>query len=79
MVTDKVDGGPIIIQKKCPVLSDDSPESLKSRVQALEGVAFIEAIQLFQSERSFSGEVLKTSQTLTYKVSAYRIIVIIFI
>jgi phosphoribosylglycinamide formyltransferase-1 len=43
-VTDEVDAGPIILQKKCPVLLNDTPESLKKRVQALEGLALIEVI-----------------------------------
>lgn len=30
------DTGPIIAQARCPVLADDSPESLAARVQALE-------------------------------------------
>jgi len=51
-VTDKVDSGPILIQKKCSVDKNDTPESLKIKVQALEGEAFIEAIKLFQN--SFS-------------------------
>jgi len=45
-VTDEVDGGPILIQKKCAVDSDDTVASLKAKVQTLEGKAFIEAIQL---------------------------------
>ena len=45
-VTDEVDGGPILIQKKCAVGSDDTVASLKAKVQTLEGKAFIEAIQL---------------------------------
>jgi formyltetrahydrofolate-dependent phosphoribosylglycinamide formyltransferase len=45
-VTDEVDGGPILIQKKCAVAPDDTVESLKTKVQALEGAAFIEAIKL---------------------------------
>jgi formyltetrahydrofolate-dependent phosphoribosylglycinamide formyltransferase len=45
-VTDDVDGGPILIQKKCAVDSDDTVASLKTKVQTLEGKAFIEAIQL---------------------------------
>ena len=36
--------GPIIIQKKCSVFHDDTIETLKERVQSLEGVAFVEAI-----------------------------------
>ncbi|MDP1603348.1 MAG: phosphoribosylglycinamide formyltransferase [Legionella sp.] len=44
-VTEEVDEGPILLQKTCPVLSDDTPLSLKARVQDLEGDALIEAIQ----------------------------------
>ncbi len=44
-VTEQVDAGPIILQKKCPVLADDTPELLKARVQELEGAALVEAIQ----------------------------------
>ncbi|MFI4918993.1 MAG: phosphoribosylglycinamide formyltransferase [Legionellales bacterium] len=43
-VTQQVDAGPIVVQKKCPVLIDDTAESLKERVQKLEGVALVEAI-----------------------------------
>ncbi|WP_392538538.1 phosphoribosylglycinamide formyltransferase [Legionella sp. 227] len=43
-VTEQVDAGPIIVQKKCPVLAGDTPELLKTRVQELEGEALIEAI-----------------------------------
>ena len=45
-VTEDVDAGPIILQKKCSVLPSDTIESLKSRVQALEGEALIEAITM---------------------------------
>ncbi|MCH7731752.1 MAG: phosphoribosylglycinamide formyltransferase [Candidatus Marinimicrobia bacterium] len=48
IVTEKVDEGPIVVQKKCAVSPDDTPESLKAKVQALEGEAFIEAIKMFQ-------------------------------
>ena len=50
-VTEKVDAGPILIQKKCNVTSDDTIESLKTKVQALEGDAFIEAIKLIQTDK----------------------------
>jgi phosphoribosylglycinamide formyltransferase-1 len=43
-VTEEVDAGPVIIQKKCPVLTLDSPQNLKDRVQKLEGAALVEAI-----------------------------------
>ena len=45
-VTDKVDSGPILIQKKCIVNIEDTIESLKIRVQQLEMISLIEAIQL---------------------------------
>ena len=49
LVTDEVDGGPIIIQKKCKVDSNDTIDSLKSKVQSLEGEAFLEAIPCLQT------------------------------
>src|SRR5436190_704476 len=34
LVTEVVDGGPIVLQKQCPVFPEnDTPETLKSRVQ----------------------------------------------
>jgi len=48
-VTDDVDGGPILIQKKCNIEDCDTVETLKNKVQKLEGEAFIEAIQLIQN------------------------------
>ena len=47
MVTAEVDSGPIIIQKRCSVDPDDTPDSLKSKVQKLEGEAFIEVIDSY--------------------------------
>ena len=44
-VTEEVDGGPIVVQKVVKVEPTDTAESLKAKVQALEGPAFIEAIQ----------------------------------
>ena len=48
-VTDEVDGGPILIQKKCSVGPNETVDTLKTKVQLLEGAAFIEAIQLIQN------------------------------
>jgi phosphoribosylglycinamide formyltransferase-1 len=48
-VDESVDGGPIIIQKKCAVEPNETVETLKNKVQKLEGKAFIEAIQNFQT------------------------------
>lgn len=45
-VTREVDAGPVILQKKCQVREDDTPESLKERVQQLEGQALVEAIAI---------------------------------
>ena len=47
-VTANVDSGPILIQKKCEVQPGDTIESLKDRVQHLEGQAFIEALHLIE-------------------------------
>jgi phosphoribosylglycinamide formyltransferase-1 len=44
-VTEQVDSGPIVLQKKCPVLPTDTPDTLKARVQALEQAAFVEVLQ----------------------------------
>ena len=48
-VTDELDSGPILIQKKCAVEKGDTVETLKSKVQALEGEAFLEAIPLMDN------------------------------
>jgi phosphoribosylglycinamide formyltransferase-1 len=48
-VTEEVDGGPIVLQKRCSVLPGDTPQILKDRVQALEQVAFIEVLQGWRS------------------------------
>ena len=45
LVTEEVDGGPIVLQKRCPVLPGDTVEMLKDRVQALEQGAFVEVLQ----------------------------------
>lgn len=45
-VTEELDAGPILVQKSCRVETDETVQSLKAKVQALEGVAFIDAIQL---------------------------------
>ena len=42
------DSGPIIIQRTCPVLEDDTPRSLAHRVFEEEKIAYPQAIRLFQ-------------------------------
>ena len=49
-VTEEVDAGPILIQKKCAVGGEDTVESLKTKVQELEGMAFIEAIEMIANK-----------------------------
>ena len=49
-VTEEVDSGPILIQKKCAVDGEDTVESLKIKVQQLEGMAFIEAIEMIANK-----------------------------
>ncbi|ALB01939.1 phosphoribosylglycinamide formyltransferase [Francisella persica ATCC VR-331] len=44
-VTEEVDGGDIILQLKCDVTKDDTAESLKAKVQALESEAWVEVIR----------------------------------
>lgn len=46
-VTEEVDAGPVIVQLMCDVLTDDTAEQLKARVQHLEGVALVKAIATF--------------------------------
>ena len=43
-VTEKLDKGPILIQKKCKVNTNETPETLKVKIQELEGNALVEAI-----------------------------------
>ena len=50
-VTEALDGGPVLVQKRCTVETDDTIVTLKSKVQNLEGRAFIEAIQLIQNNQ----------------------------
>lgn len=43
-INDIYDDGPIIAQKEVPVHTDDTVESLRQRVQAIEAVLYIESI-----------------------------------
>ena len=45
------DTGPIIVQRACPVMEDDTPQSLAARVFEEEKIAYPEAIRLFQQGR----------------------------
>ena len=46
VVDDEFDHGPVVVQKRCPVLPDDTPDTLADRVFALEREAYPEAINL---------------------------------
>jgi len=45
------DNGPIIVQRACPVLEDDTPETLAQRVFEEEKIAYPHAIRLYQQNR----------------------------
>merc|ERR1719361_1710275 len=47
-VTENVDGGEVILQRRCRVLPDDTEDSLKARVQALEGQGFVDVVREWQ-------------------------------
>lgn len=44
LVTEVYDEGPVVLQKRCPVLSNDTPETLAERVLNLEHLAYAEAL-----------------------------------
>ena len=50
LIDEGVDSGPIFVQKRVSVESDDTAESLKAKVQPLEGLAFIELIRNWPME-----------------------------
>ncbi|MCL2897512.1 phosphoribosylglycinamide formyltransferase [Brenneria tiliae] len=50
-VTDEMDGGPLILQAKVPVFSDDSEESLRERVQTQEHTIYPMVVGWFISGR----------------------------
>jgi formyltetrahydrofolate-dependent phosphoribosylglycinamide formyltransferase len=50
-VDEHYDNGPIILQRSCPVLDDDTPDSLAHRVFEEEKIAYPEAIRLYQQTR----------------------------
>ncbi len=50
-VTSEYDSGPIILQRSCPVLESDTPETLAARVFAQEQIALPEAVNLLATDR----------------------------
>jgi phosphoribosylamine--glycine ligase/phosphoribosylglycinamide formyltransferase/phosphoribosylformylglycinamidine cyclo-ligase/phosphoribosylamine--glycine ligase/phosphoribosylformylglycinamidine cyclo-ligase len=52
VVTEEVDGGPVVVQRAVPVTAEDTPESLKAKVQAEEGPALLEAVRAFGERKA---------------------------
>jgi formyltetrahydrofolate-dependent phosphoribosylglycinamide formyltransferase len=50
-VTNEYDAGPIIVQRTCPVLDDDTPDDLAARVFEQECLAYPQAVQWFAQGR----------------------------
>jgi formyltetrahydrofolate-dependent phosphoribosylglycinamide formyltransferase len=50
-VDGQYDNGPIVLQRTCPVMGDDTPQTLAARVFEEEKLAYPEAIRLFASGR----------------------------
>jgi phosphoribosylglycinamide formyltransferase-1 len=50
-VDEKYDNGPIILQRACPVLENDTPDTLAKRVFEEEKIAYPQAIRLIQQGR----------------------------
>lgn len=49
--TNEYDRGPIIVQRTCPVLDDDTPDTLAARVFEQECIAYPEAVKCFAEGR----------------------------
>jgi len=45
IINEEYDEGPVLLQKEVPVAENDTLESLKARVQSIEGSLYIEAIK----------------------------------
>lgn len=62
MADNTYDTGPIIVQRACPVLENDTCDSLAARVFAEECIAFPQALHLFQQGRvKLQGRVARIS------------------
>jgi formyltetrahydrofolate-dependent phosphoribosylglycinamide formyltransferase len=63
MADQSYDTGPIIVQRSCPVLENDSPETLGERVFEQECLAYPQALRLFQQGKvRFEGRVARVSE-----------------
>ena len=52
IVTEKLDSGPILLQKKVNVLKNDTLESLEKRIHAVEHTLYPQAIKKLISRKS---------------------------
>ena len=50
LVTEEIDAGPIIIQRKIPIIKGETPEELAQRMMPLEVQAYIDAVHLFAQD-----------------------------
>ena len=53
LVDEGCDTGPILVQKKVPVLKNDTEETLHRRIQVEEHKAIVEAVKLFEGQNNF--------------------------
>ena len=49
VINDVYDAGPVLLQKKVPVLADDTVNSLGARVRSVEGELYINALKKWQA------------------------------
>lgn len=49
LVDEGVDTGPIVLQKRCVVERNDTTDTLKAKVQKLEGEAFVEVLKVWKN------------------------------
>ena len=68
LVTEAVDSGPILLQQECEVLPEDTPDTLKARVQALEGPLFVRAVEMMRT-----GYDSGSKQVITYRAAGVDI------
>lgn len=63
IVTPEMDAGPILVQRRVPILPEDNPETLSARILEQEHLAYPEAVR-FMAER------LLKNKTANYKTEA---------
>jgi phosphoribosylamine--glycine ligase/phosphoribosylglycinamide formyltransferase/phosphoribosylformylglycinamidine cyclo-ligase/phosphoribosylamine--glycine ligase/phosphoribosylformylglycinamidine cyclo-ligase len=75
LVSEEVDAGAIVVQKRCTVsYPSETPETLKAKVQVLEGQALVEALQMYVdgtirrvTEVAAADKVTHSGGAVTYK------------